>query len=202
MTSVRKRKMARSLVRKNTRRTKEKKRNVVVTGHPVMAAHWDKKLTLKQNYEKLGLAVSLGAATGGKETALATVSDVRAQREAEAAAVSPESIANETDPAKIPVGEARLVRDPETNEVVEVIYGQMVVEAKKEEKPSIVDELIKYNEAHSKPVKPATPSAREDAWLQALADKYGDDYEKMKWDKELNPNFYSAGQLRKKMKRR
>jgi nucleolar protein 16 len=34
-----------------------------------------------------------------------------------------------------------------------------------------------------------------------LIEKYGDDYEKMKWDKKLNPFQLSPGQLRKQIKR-
>lgn len=202
MTSVRKRKMARSSVKKNTKHVKDKKRDVKMTAHPVMQAHWDKKLTLKQNYKRLGLTARLGHATGGEEATVTTVSEYRASKEAEGPqAPSPESIATETDPEKIPLGEARLIRDPETNEVVQVIYGKMEVAAKKEtaNPTSIIDELIKYNEEHAKPPRNITTTAREDAWLAKLEEKYGDDFEKMKWDKKLNPTFMSAGQLRKKM---
>lgn len=202
MASVRKRKMARSSVKKNTKRVKDKQRDVKMTAHPVMQAHWDKNLTLKQNYKKLGLTVRLGKPAGGEEAPIQTLSEFRKEREErEQNQITPEVVANETDPEKIPEGEARLIRDPETNEVVEIIYGKMKVNEKKveEAKDSIISELIKYNEETAKPSVPKTPSARENAWLEQLHAKYGDDYEKMKWDRKLNPMLLSVGQLKKKM---
>lgn len=202
MASVRKRKMARSSVKKNTKRVKDKQRNIKMTAHPVMQAHWDKKLTLKQNYKKLGLTVRLGKPAGGEEAPIQTLSEYRKESaEKEKSQVKPDDVATETDPEKIPEGEARLIRDPETNEVVEIIYGKMKVNEKKTEeaKDSIIAELIKYNEETAKPVVPKTPSSRERVWLEKLQAKYGDDYEKMKWDRKLNPMLMSVGQLKKKM---
>lgn len=199
MASVRKRKMARSSVKKNTKRTKDKKREVNITSHPVMQANWDKKLTLKQNYKKLGLTVRLGTFTGGQEADITTLTEDREQESANK--INPEAVANETDPAKIPEGEARLVRDPETNAVVQVIYGTMKPGSKKitKESTSIIPELEKYAEQHARKVKVYKTSEREEAWLEQLYEKHGDDYEKMKWDKKLNPIFLSEGALRKRI---
>lgn len=203
MVSVRKRKMARSSVKKNTRRTKDKQRAPKIAHHPVLRAKWDKNLTLKQNYEKLGLTSRLSKYNGGQESSVKTISEYRKeQEENEAAHVAPEDVAVETDPLKIPEGEARLIRDPETNEVVQVIYGTMKIK-KEEGKPKtesgIVEELIEYEEQHAKKKKPLTPKEEEADMLEALYEKYDDDYEKMKWDKKLNPLFLSVGQLKKKI---
>lgn len=204
MASVRKRKMARSSVRKNTKRVKDKQRNVKMTAHPVMQQHWDNKLTLKQNYKKLGLTVRLGKPAGGEEAKIKDLTQYRKEKAAKEAAekVDPSVVANETDPAKIPEGEARLIRDPETNEVVQVIYGTKKpdeVSDDDEPKVSIIDELQKYNQAHAKPQRVKTLSAREEAWISKLHAKYGDDYEKMLWDAKLNPLFMSSGQLKRKI---
>ena len=51
MVTVRKRKMARSSVCKNTKRVKDKQKKVKLIPHPVMAAHWDKKLTKAHVFE-------------------------------------------------------------------------------------------------------------------------------------------------------
>ncbi|KAF7999134.1 hypothetical protein HF325_006666 [Metschnikowia pulcherrima] len=209
MTSVRKRKMARSSVKKNTKHTKDLRKKVTITGHPLVQKYWDPKLTLKQNYEKLGLALSLGKEKGGMEPKLETVSERRAREgdsedsdsENEEKTPSLGVVATETDPMKIPVGEARIIRDPETNEVLEVIHGQMQPQEapKKESEFSIISKLEEYTKEHAKPPREARPTEREDYWLAQLREKHGEDYEKMKWDKKLNPTFMSVGQLKRKM---
>lgn len=203
MVSVRKRKMARSSVPKNTKRTKDKHRAPKIAHHPVLAARWDKKLTLKQNYEKLGLTPRLKKYTGGEEKQIKTISELKKEKEEleSAGHVAPEEIAVETDPLKIPEGEARLIRDPETNEVVQIIYGTMKAAAVEEPKPqsTIIDELVEYAEQHASEPKAPKPRDEEAAFLEKLYEKYGDDYGKMKWDKKLNPFFFSEGQLKKKI---
>ncbi|PVH16533.1 uncharacterized protein CXQ87_004827 [Candidozyma duobushaemuli] len=203
MVSVRKRKMARSSVAKNTKRTKDSQRKPKIAHHPVLAAKWDKKLTLKQNYEKLGLTSRLGKYNGGQENVYKTVTESREEQKAKEKInhVAPEDVAVETDPSKIPEGEARLIRDPETNEVVQVIYGTMKTAPVKEDKAdnSIIDDLVEYNEKYGGKVKAPKPQEEEEIILQNLYEKYGDDYDKMKWDKKLNPLFLSEGQLKKKI---
>lgn len=203
MASVRKRKMARSSVKKNTKHTKDKKKNVKITSHPIMAAHWDKKLTLKQNYKNLGLTVRLNKPAGGEEAQIKTLAQYHKEKsESEAAAkVDPESVANETDPANIPEGEARLVRDPETNEVVQIIYGtkKRVADLETQSKSSVIEELQKYSEQHATPRKVRELPEREAECIARLHAKYGDDYEKMRWDSKLNPGFMTSGQLKRKM---
>lgn len=203
MASVRKRKMARSSVRKNTKRVKDKQRNIKMTAHPVMQQHWDNKLTLKQNYKKLGLTVRLNKQAGGEEPEIQDLTQYREEQAAKEAAaeITPQSVASEEDPSKIPEGEARIIRDPETNEAVKVIYGTMKVSqagSNSEEKFSIVDELTEYNKQHAKAKNVPQLPEMEIAILERLHAKYGEDFEKMRWDKKLNPTFMSAGQLKKK----
>lgn len=204
MASVRKRKMARSLVKKSTKRVKDKQRNIKITSHPVMAEHWDKKLTLKQNYKRLGLTHRLGKPAGGGEAKVQTLTEYRKQKEEKEnrQKVEPSAIENETDPAKIPEGEARLIRDPETNEVVKIIYGTMkVVNSEGDDTPeaSVIEELQKYAQEHAGARKVKKLTEREEEWMSKLHAKYGEDYEKMRWDQKLNPIFLSSGQLKKKM---
>lgn len=204
MTSVRKRKMAKSSIRKNTRRVKDKKRDVNIHSNPIIAKNWDKSLTLQQNYKRLGLASKLGGIAGGQEQKVETLSERRARKAKEAELqVTIDDIEKSEDPSKIPEGEARLIRDPETNEVVKIIYGTMKLDKSNKsndiEKPEVIQQLEEYAEKHSKIKHERVQSDREQDWLKALYEKYGDDYEKMKWDKKLNINQQSAGDLKRRI---
>lgn len=215
MVSVRKRKMARSSVKKNTRRTKDRQRNINVYSNPIIAANWDKSLTLKQNYKKLGLRAKLGTSAGGDEKKVVSLSEIQKKREkknknnSNKDIPSIDEIENLDDPSKIPEDEARLIRDPETNEVVKVIYGTMKVNddeddeddelEKDAENPSVVEQLEEYAQKHSKIKKERHLSERESDWLKSLYEKYGDDFEKMKWDKKLNIYQHTAGELKRKI---
>ncbi|KAG7699300.1 hypothetical protein KL930_004652 [Ogataea haglerorum] len=204
MVSVRKRKMARSSVKKATRRMKDRQRQVRNFGNSIIAANWDPKLSLSQNYEKMGLKVRLSQQTGGVEKKITPqfpesddefVVDETEEEEEERKSDSKDSL----DPADIPEGTAKLVRDDEGN-VIKVIYGtKKLTEEVQEEKPPT--EVVKKLEelAQQKVVKERKQSAREVDWLADLYNKYGDDYEKMKWDKKLNPYQHSAGELKKRI---
>ncbi|CUM67745.1 uncharacterized protein PRCAT00005450001 [Priceomyces carsonii] len=199
MTSVRKRKMNRSSVRKNTRRTKDKQRNINIHSNPIIAANWDKDLTLKQNYKRLGLRMKLGKIAGGEEREVKTLTEFRNERSLPS--IEPKDIEQTDDPSQIPEGEARLIRNPETNEVEKVIYGTMKVSKLDEKEPeaSIVVKQLEEYARGGKAKKDRIPSKREQDYLRSLYEKHGDDYEKMKWDKKLNVQQQSAGDLRKRI---
>lgn len=199
MASVRKRKMARSSVKKNTKRIKDKRRKLNFIPHPIMAAHWDKSLTWKQNYERFGLQSNLGKNINATKPKNASTKPL--PTEGDEPTVDPEQVANETDPEKIPLGEARIIRDPETNEVIEIIYGKMNLaeEAPKEVAVPIIEELQEYQEKNAKPTFKHQLTEIECHWMAGLSKKYGDNYERMKWDQKFNPMFYSVGQLKKMM---
>ena len=209
MTSVRKRKMARSSVKKNTRRTKDKQRNINIHSNPIIEANWDKSLTLKQNYKRLGLRAKLGRSAGGDERKVESLSELQAKREKNQKnqlkhVPTVSEIENLDDPSRIPEGEARLIRDPETNEVIKVIYGTMKVDDKDEseeeiENPSVIKQLEEYAEKNSKIKKERHQSERENDGIKSLYEKYGDDYDKMKWDKKLNIYQQSAGDLKRRI---
>jgi nucleolar protein 16 len=199
MTSVRKRKMNRSSVRKNTRRLKDKQRDINVHSNPIIEANWDKSLTLQQNYKKLGLRSKLGHLAGGQEQKVETLTEIRARNKSQPGSASIDEIENTEDPTKIPEGEARLIRNDE-GEVVRVIYGTMKAVIPEPKKDSAVVELLQqYGEKYSKLKKERVASDRENEWLKNLYEKHGDDYEKMMWDKKLNVNQQSAGDLRRRI---
>lgn len=206
MTSVRKRKMARSSIRKNTRRVKDKKKDVNIHSNPIIAANWDKSLTLQQNYKRLGLASKLSHIAGGQEQKVETLTQIRERKAKEDEfSIKPADIENIDDPNSIPEGEARLVRDPETNEITKILYGAMKVPARNKsdeiEKPEVIKQLEEYGEKYSKIKHDRVQSEREQDWIKALYEKHGDDYEKMKWDKKLNINQQSAGDLKRRIQK-
>ena len=54
--------------------------------------------------------------------------------------------------------------------------------------------------------QPSVPNIRrastlESQWLQKLVDTYGDDYNRMWWDRELNPMQQTPAQLKRKIKK-
>lgn len=197
--------MARSSVKKNTRRTKDKQRNINVYSNPIIAKNWDKSLTLQQNYKRLGLRAKLGHMAGGVEKKVESLTELRNKKKNKDKddIVTIDKIEHTDDPSKIPEGEARIIRDPETNEVLKVIYGTMKAEDEESDEDkvdnSVIKQLEEYAEQHSKMKKERHLSDRESDWLKSLYEKYGDDYEKMKWDKKLNIYQQSAGDLKRRI---
>lgn len=199
MTSVRKRKMKRSSVSRNTRRLKDKQRKVEIRSNPLIASKWDHSLTIQQNYKKLGLRAKLGNISGGIEKKPETLTEIREKLKTRPNVSEVEST---SDPDKIPEGEARLIRDPETNEVKEIIYGRMKIEHSENTEDrdnEVIRELEEQGRKYASIKLERKPSERENEWLKNLYEKYGDDYEKMKWDKKLNVFQQSAGDLRKRI---
>lgn len=201
MTSVRRRKMNRSSVPKNTRKNKDKQRKINIHSNPIIAANWDPKLTLKQNYDKMGLRMTLGASPGGNEKHVPTLTELQQQRKEQNNSSSVREVEQTNDPNKIPEGEARIVRDPETGGVKEIIYGRMKESNQGDhgEKNEVVKQLEEYAETKAPAPKERKPSQRENEWLQQLYEKYGDDYDRMVWDKKLNVYQHTAVQLKKKI---
>lgn len=144
MVSVRKRKMNRSSVGKNTRRVKDKRRKISIKSNPIIAANWDYSLTMKQNYKNLGLRAKLQTPSGGQEVDYSKVvekvpvksivdedgsdeDDELNEDDEEEEENSKTDINNddeEFDENKIPEGEARIQRDEDGN-VIKVVYGKL-----------------------------------------------------------------------------
>ena len=144
MVSVRKRKMNRSSVGKNTRRVKDRRRKISIKSNPIIAANWDYSLTMKQNYKNLGLRAKLQTPSGGQEVDYSKVAekvpvksvvdeegsdeDDELNEDNEDEEQNNETEANngdeEFDENKIPEGEARIQRDEDGN-VIKVVYGKL-----------------------------------------------------------------------------
>nr|OQO32240.1 hypothetical protein B0A51_00488 [Rachicladosporium sp. CCFEE 5018] len=97
----------------------------VLHKNPVMAANWDKSLTLSQNYKRLGLASKLNKHTGGIER---KAEDVEQLQEGESLRTRKKddglSISSAKRPERFDVQEARIERDPVTGEM-RVVGGEV-----------------------------------------------------------------------------
>ncbi|KAI8348279.1 ribosome biogenesis protein Nop16 [Blakeslea trispora] len=186
MGTVRQKRAARN-TNKNTRRTADRhKKRVTIHGNPIIKKNWDKKLTLKQNYAKLGLLTSLNGETGGKEKMNPDTP------------VEAEELKKTLNP-----GEGLIQRDDEGN-IVRIIVGEKkthdeILDAevpKVEAKTDVVRQLEAHaaNAVHHEKYQ----SEYELDWVQKLINKHGDDYKAMFWDKELNVYQQTAAQLKKK----
>lgn len=215
MVSVRRRKMNRSGVAKNTRRNNNKDK-FNPRSNPVIAKHWDPELTAKQNYKKLGLAFRLSAASGGEEKRLGVRPIQHGNMEEslyeeEEQQQQEDEAAEELDPyapANILEGTAKMVRDADGN-VVKIVYGtKKIVERDDaeddaedaDEDDSTAKQVIGELEELAR--VPKRKEVRrmnelETARCRRLLAAYGDDYERMRWDRKLNPFQLSPGQLRK-----
>ncbi|KAI8997578.1 ribosome biogenesis protein Nop16 [Pilobolus umbonatus] len=204
MVSVRRRKARRS-TEKNTRRVAERHlKRVTITGNSIIKANWNKKLTVRQNYEKLGLLTVLNGDSGGKEK-LYSDKDKKAAENGEEQEELKELTEEDVEKLKktLAPGEGLIQRDDEGN-VIRVIVGEEkshdeileqefpVVEAKTD----VVKAL--ESQAANGSVHVKVPSEFEKHWVQKLIDKHGDDYKAMFWDKELNVYQQTANQLKKK----
>jgi nucleolar protein 16 len=190
----------------------------------------DRKLTLTQNYRRLGLTSRLNVPTGGVEKVLQPGSENNAQP------IDPlhASILGRRASAQKPK-EARVERDPETGRILRVIHDEdedeemIEVAGRKlrksnplndplEELPedgesmtvsgsapsAVVAELEREAAAQEEELKKKTPrqqSKREVEWLQRLVDKHGDDTRAMARDMKLNPMQQTEADIAKRLRK-
>lgn len=202
MASVRRRKMAKSSIRKATRKNKDKQRKANIFANPIIAENWDYSLTLSQNYKKLGLKAKLQTPAGGQEKQLSDLGNSARRLDYEDGEIESVDYSHEMnsdgdfDADKIPEGEARIQRNA-SGDVIKVIYGKKKFDidrevedikretAEVEEKTEVVKQLEAYA---NRPVAPKkrVQSEREEQWLEKLYRKHGNNYKKMFFDKKLN----------------
>lgn len=177
---IRRRKLAKSGFNNKVRRRarKEKQKNLDF-GNPLITANWDRKLTVSQNYEKLGLTANTEKAHGGVATK--------------------DSAEIKTRHKSTPT--ARIVRDSEGNTRIEYSSPEDDIDAPVVPSKPKTEVVAKLEEmAKQKTSKPRVQSSEEQAWLAKLVARHGDDYKAMQWDKKLNPYQHAAGELKRRVK--
>ncbi|KAF7845761.1 hypothetical protein BT93_L0752 [Corymbia citriodora subsp. variegata] len=215
----------RSSVAKVRQKPKSKKK---ILNNPIIAANWNQKETLSQNYRRLGLASKLNHPTGGVDK----TATIAASKSDPTAAVPDKLNIDARFPKTLDVSEVRIERDPETGAILRVLDSSSIkanplndplndLDDSDEEgwegfvnehglldgaatstggKTAVVQEL---EEQAAMPVvkKPRKASGREGEWLQDLVDKYGEDYAGMSRDMKMNPMQQSAGDLKRRIKK-
>lgn len=208
MTNPRQRRKSRSSAysgsTKSAKRAQNKRihRAPTVMGPSVLRENWDKTLTTRQNYAKLGLAPSLDKPTGGLD-----------RKDPYRNAKAPEPPSNK--PRK---GMARIVRD-EKGEVVDIDEGEdegeevtpwgAVLNKDEEAPPDLSMFPPRINEQDGETVralsdlaKEAKPverfvSSGEGAWLAGLVRAHGEDIDAMARDPVLNIQQKTRGEIRR-----
>ncbi|KAF4556030.1 Ribosome biogenesis protein Nop16-like protein [Elsinoe fawcettii] len=111
----------RSSVSKVKHKPKSKKQ---LLQNPIIAANWNQKETLSQNYARLGLTSKLNHATGGTEklgSGIADSSDEDDEEAQDGRSIRDVLNVNKRLPTRIDIKEARVERDPETGAIVSVV---------------------------------------------------------------------------------
>lgn len=181
----------------------------------------NQKETLSQNYRRLGLVSKLNHAAGGVEKSTASTTSTPANDQLKIASKSPANIA----PA-----EARIERDPGTGAIIRVVNGPASKPNPLNDPLNIVEDedgarLRGLNEHHIDGAVGNTPgqgeivrileqqarngerpaerkqSAREQAWIESLVAKHGDDYHAMFMDRNLNVMQQSEGDIKRRARK-
>ncbi|OBT85054.1 hypothetical protein VE02_07144 [Pseudogymnoascus sp. 03VT05] len=207
--------MGRELQKKKNRSSipkvkhKPKSKRVNPLGNAIIAANWDSKQTLTQNYTRLGLASRLNAATGGTEKKISSTSTAGTLSITSAL---PTTIAPQT---------ARVERD-ESGKIIKVIHSHTKkanplndplneLESGDEEDDAMggfegfedeKNEVVRQLEEQALRVaekKPRKQSVREQEWCQRLSEKWGGDYKGMVKDRRLNPMQQNEPDIRRRI---
>ncbi|RHZ63962.1 Nucleolar protein 16 [Aspergillus turcosus] len=214
---------------KRTGQLKSGKKKINVLGNAIIAQNWDRKLTLTQNYRRLGLVHKLNAPTGGSEK--------RPTKDGGIEEVPEDSLhvrgSAKESAKKAAMGETRVERDPETGKIIRVIRDEEEIEvggrkikrsnplndplndlSEDEEagtasqranaKSAIVQQLERQAAQEGRAVKAKKPrhqSQREEEWIKKLIERHGENYSAMARDRKLNPMQQSEGDLKRRIRK-
>lgn len=173
------------------------------------------KETASRNYARLGLTSKLNQLSGGTEK----------DKSAQSYGSSHSNLNIKSQlPTNLLPSEARVERDSRTGKILRVVDQDQFQKLNPLNDPlNDIDEMESETEDALEPNTTIgkTPlvhqlerrasrgerkstrkqSSRETTWVEALVKKYGDDYSKMVWDKELNPMQQSAGDIKRRVQR-
>ena len=181
---------------------------------------------MSQNYRRLGLASRLNDPTGGTEKSAAIleedasklgqdtlainaklptkidISEVRIERDPETGAISHvfDDATKRPNPLNDPLND---LEDSEDEGWEGFVNEHGIVDGAAPFTGGATEVVRKLEEEASRPVekKIRKQSEREEEWVSALVDKYGDDHGKMSRDMKLNPMQQSAGDIKRRIKK-
>ncbi|ORZ30835.1 ribosome biogenesis protein Nop16 [Catenaria anguillulae PL171] len=210
---------------KVTRRTQDKHFKPKAVVHPVLAKVWDKKKTLAQNYEAIGLSLNLNSAaipgSSGKGKVLETALPSSSSSSSESSDALPTPALLTEKGKRIPITDlsatmhtgvvlqaAKIKRDAKGNVIgydvddlnpMDSAFDEVLARAQEAKpKTKTVQELIALAQNGVTSFK--FPSSGQLDWLHKLVQKYGDDTQKMARDRHLNVNQHTPAQLTRKLK--
>ncbi|KAI8920324.1 hypothetical protein PhCBS80983_g01520 [Powellomyces hirtus] len=180
--------------------------------HPLVRKNWDKRLTLKQNYERMGLVSALNGAAGGTEHGAAERAAEQEVLEKQKEEIEWRSIDAEPPTPIAPI-------EPEDEEGYDVdVQGPVQIDPRVKRighkvglKRQVVDvarptpshSVVEAMEAESRDVVKLIrhASEQEGKIFGDLLRKHARDYDAMALDMKLNKYQLSAGQLKKRIER-
>jgi len=206
-----------SKAKPKSNRTKAGKKKVNFLGNATIAKNWDRKLTVSQNYKRLGLTSRLNAATGGTEKKKAGDGDnLESNRQDSLAIAGPRAARKST------TQEVQVERDPETGRIIRVIRPEtnendnplndplndiMDIDDKQTESPQtdvvaqLEAEVAEEEESLAKKKQPRKQSQREEEWIARLVEKHGDDIKAMVRDRKFNSMQQTEGDISRRVKK-
>jgi nucleolar protein 16 len=201
MAGPRKRRTIRNPSKKVSRVQKHKFDISFQGSHPLVQKNWDKKLTLKQNYEKMGLTAQLGGYAGGTDHDFEVKKNHDKRMDMVKAEVEWRSIDDiqvrevkqETIEGDIRIDKRVLRIGTKLNHTIDVESDLRIVK----EKTEIIAEMEKESKLYQKVSQ--YQSEQETMVFEELIAKHGDDYAKMSRDIKLNKYQLSAGQIKRKL---
>jgi nucleolar protein 16 len=220
-------------------RTKAGKKKINFLGNETIAKNWwasrhvlarniprgqgwrlprNRKQTLSQNYQRLGLSSKLSASTGGTEKK-------KPGQQGDAAKSKRDSLAIAGPRATtLQANEVQVERDPATGRIIRVLGS----ESNNENDNPLNDPLNDLDESDAEDVdppeaktgiiaqleaeaaaeeqslakkQPRQQSQREEEWIARLIEKHGDNIKAMVRDKKLNPMQQTEGDIGRRIKK-